>query len=781
MQGANRAALPARSWRLAQVALSLLLLAAYLLIYAGRFHVIDEVSVYAMSESLAKRGTLDTDQILWTQWVRAPREVQGDFGPDGTLYSKRGFGTAFAPALFIRLALAREGWGLVHAALLTNAFVTALTAVLLAALVRRLGHRPTFSLLLGGVYGLATLALPYARTLFGEPVSALALVAAAYSLVRSAHNPREHGALFWAAVAAIALSFAMWVRLFSALAAFPFALYLALRINGPASLNALLRRPAPNPQPVTFNLRTWRPLLVFAAVTLLFGLGGNAWYNAYRFGSPFTSGYQFAQGESFITPLFTGLYGLLLSPFRGLFWFSPVLLAALPGTVVTWRRDRALTLLAWGVALVYLLPFSMWWMWWGGFAWGPRFLLPVVPFLLLLTAPLWEIRGWRPVMVILAAVSLGVQFLAVAADFTLTETVIENAFGQPAESAAMVDPRWSPIVLQARYLAQGFWDIAWASLAPASWPVLAGGAAALLAALLALLTALRQHWLTVGLLLASAGLGTVTYATGLTLLAEQAQAEGFDRQIAVATRAIEANLHPGDTMVSLAPYDYPAVLNWLHAPVHHIGLAPHRAPLHEQEAQLLGRAVTGRVWLLAPRVSPADINAYAEQWLSERGFVLAQQWHDETRVVLFAGDGPAVETRDLSYTFEGGIQLTGVILHDQPATAGGVLRVETRWRADSAPQANYTLFLHLLTPDGRAVAGYDGPPAHGYRPTAGWLPGEVVTDRRGLMVPPESAAGVYALEIGLYDPATGARLPVTVDGELHDRVLLGEIGVTAPP
>ena len=65
----------AGSWRLTQAALCVLLLAAYLLVYAGRFHVIDEVSLYTMGESLAKRGTFDTDQIVWTQWV--PRAVRG--------------------------------------------------------------------------------------------------------------------------------------------------------------------------------------------------------------------------------------------------------------------------------------------------------------------------------------------------------------------------------------------------------------------------------------------------------------------------------------------------------------------------------------------------------------------------------------------------------------------------------------------------------------------------------------------------------------------------------
>ncbi len=769
-----------RGWRLCQAALFLLLLVAYLLIYAGRFHVIDEVSVYAMSESLAKHGTLDTDQIVWTQWVRDAREVQGDFGPDGTVYSKRGFGTAFAPAVLIRLALMQPGWGLVYAAFYTNALVTALTAVLLAALIRRLGYRPATALCLGGIYGLATLAMPYARMLFGEPVSALALVAAAYCLVRGADggSPRAVG---WAVAAGVALSFALWVRLFSALALAPLALYLALRIGRQPSARAILRRTPQNLQPVTFNLRPWLPLLVFALVTLLLGVGGNAWYNAYRFGSPLASGYQFGAGESFVTPLGTGLYGLLFSPFRGLFWFSPVLLTAIPGTIASWRRDRPFTLMAWGMVLAYLLPFSMWYMWWGGFAWGPRFLLPVVPFMLLLAVPLWQMPRWRTAVAVLAGVSFVIQLFAVSADFTLTETVIENTFGRPAQSAAMFDPRWSPIVLQARHLSQGFWDIAWVNLGGAAWPVLAGGLLAGAAALAAL-PALRRSWrLAAGLVALSAVLVTASHLMGLTLLSDTARAQGFDRQIVNAISDIESRLQPGDTVVSLAPYDYPAVLNWLRAPVRHVGLAPHPPPLQAEEEQQLSRALDGRVWLLAPRVPPADVNAYAEQWLSGRGFIFAQQWFDETRVAGFAPDGLPARELALDYEFAGGIRLEGIRLYDEPAVTGGLLRVETRWRAANTPPVNYTIFLHLLTPDGISVAGLDGPPANGYRPFTGWQPDEVVTDRRALVVPVEGVAGTYALEIGLYDGATGERLPVNIDGGAQDRVLVEHLNITRAP
>ena len=143
-------------------------------------------------------------------------------------------------------------------------------------------------------------------------------------------------------------------------------------------------------------------------------------------------------------------------------------------------------------------------------------------------------------------------------------------------------------------------------------------------------------------------------------------------------------------------------------------------------------------------------------------------------------DGQPAEERTLGYEFAGGIRLDSLTLYDRPADAGGLLRVETRWATDSPPLVDYTLFFHLLTLDGRAIVGQDGPPANGYRPVTGWQPGEIVADRRALAVPGDSAAGLYALEIGLYDAATGERLPVVVDGAQQDRVLIRDIGIAGP-
>src|SRR5207247_10839248 len=70
-------------------------------------------------------------------------------------------------------------------------------------------------------------------------------------------------------------------------------------------------------------------------------------------------------------PLRDGLAGLLVSPGRGLFVYSPVLLFSLWGFLRMWRDGpAAFQPLAVGVVLVVLVV-SKWFLWWGGHSWGP--------------------------------------------------------------------------------------------------------------------------------------------------------------------------------------------------------------------------------------------------------------------------------------------------------------------------------------------------------------------------------------------------------------------------
>jgi hypothetical protein len=80
------------------------------------------------------------------------------------------------------------------------------------------------------------------------------------------------------------------------------------------------------------------------------------------------------------------LYGLLFSPSRGLFVFSPLTLVPLYLTIRYWKilPDRRLATLALVIIGMHLVMVSSWVVWWGGASYGPRLLLEVVPWFVLL-------------------------------------------------------------------------------------------------------------------------------------------------------------------------------------------------------------------------------------------------------------------------------------------------------------------------------------------------------------------------------------------------------------
>lgn len=87
-------------------------------------------------------------------------------------------------------------------------------------------------------------------------------------------------------------------------------------------------------------------------------------------------------------------------------------------------------------------------------------------------------------------------------------------------------------------------------------------------------------------------------------------------------------------------------------------------------------------------------------------------------------------------------------------------RVAFYWQAESAIEADYTVFVHLRAADGFVRHQADGPPANGTYPTSMWSPGEIVQDIRTL-----PSTNFDHLAVGWYLPATGERLPaLTPDG-----------------
>ena len=92
---------------------------------------------------------------------------------------------------------------------------------------------------------------------------------------------------------------------------------------------------------------------------------------------------------------------------------------------------------------------------------------------------------------------------------------------------------------------------------------------------------------------------------------------------------------------------------------------------------------------------------------------------------------------------------------------GDTLPLALYWQADGPTDLNYTVFVHLVGPDGQLHGQVDRPPAGGAAPTNSWAPGQVIVDEITLPIAANAPAGTYHIAVGMYDAASGGRLPVT--------------------
>ncbi len=101
---------------------------------------------------------------------------------------------------------------------------------------------------------------------------------------------------------------------------------------------------------------------------------------------------------------------------------------------------------------------------------------------------------------------------------------------------------------------------------------------------------------------------------------------------------------------------------------------------------------------------------------------------------------------------------------------GEHLRLDLYWAADGPVMEDYTVFTHLVgsafnpATGGPVWAQHDQPPMGGLCPTPSWRPGSPIRDEYPLRIAPDAPAGEYLLEVGMYRPDNGERLPVSGDG-----------------
>jgi len=435
--------------------------AFYLLTHPGPPHLGDENTFLLTAESMLSRGALHMEGK-----TGRPTLV---VGRDGHAYTKLGIGQplAIVPLLAAGKLTAplfvspynRLGFRFFVASALP-AGLAVCTLWLLYALAISFGYAPRTALALAAVLGVGTLAWPYAGSLLSEPLQMCTLLLCVYALCRWRRGASDA----WLAVSAFGLGLAITAKIAVAVV-LPLVLAYALYTMWEKQREDRAHR--------------WPIRLALFVAPLALWLGVNLWYNWARFGQPFDLGYGQIERDvrfGFATPWTTGLYGLLFSSGKGLFLYAPVLVLCFFGVGRFWRAHRRECLLILGVAASLLLISARWHGWHGDYSWGPRYLLPIVPLLMLLTAPVWERAAGKPLhkiaLLLLVLVSIGVQALGVFVDpkryphlihyFTDVQSTYDAGAAQGGQSRMRDDlvlnhfvPELSPILAHAWMLKYG--------------------------------------------------------------------------------------------------------------------------------------------------------------------------------------------------------------------------------------------------------------------------------------------------------------------------------------
>ena len=103
---------------------------------------------------------------------------------------------------------------------------------------------------------------------------------------------------------------------------------------------------------------------------------------------------------------------LFASEYRGLFFWSPIMIMSLPGLIELLKRERAIAVMVVATTIMILLQVSAFYSAFGGNSFGPRYLSPALPFIALAAA--YGVKRWPEPGLVLAAVSIVVTLLVTA-------------------------------------------------------------------------------------------------------------------------------------------------------------------------------------------------------------------------------------------------------------------------------------------------------------------------------------------------------------------------------
>ncbi len=687
----------------------------------------------------------------------------------------------------LKIAEALPKLGIIHTAWLFNALVTALIVGLLYLLVIALDFCDAAAVCVAVSAGIGTNLWAYSQTFFREPLSAFFILLALLAIQLGRQQPIARR-VFGLIVAGASLYLAYLTK-FSAALAIPAALALAL------------------PELQTHRQSYGRPVALAILALLLILVAAPMLID------PLPMALQgfLARFRLESTHLGPALRSYVLSPGAGIWGTSPVILVTLAGVVLLWRQGRSrlvlsISLLSASYVLGHALATGA--HWFGGLSWPPRFLLPMLPILMLATAPVAE-RILRPgngrLRIMWGALLLygaWIQFNSVALSW--------GHFGEslPAEAQRLSEwppAMWQPtyfrwVVLPSRWPDLGF-DFLWTRANLPLWGVTFGLLVCVIAA--ALLFQLRGRpgkWRFASLILTPLCLAAV-YLNLRSAYDRDPRTNSQQAALHEALDYLEEAAGPNDVLL-LPGNDYGNfILN------HHVAATPRvivlprplaQAASDRQPARVVSNNVNSwfdvhsaraiqhvagqhdRIWLLA-NTSPfmswsfRPLERYLALYTFPLGEVNFSKPNDTARLLEYSAQAPVFNPMSL-YAGEFATDLgfgkdialrSFVARNDSSYTAGEAVEFSLLWRSSRRLDVSYTVATFIASAaSGQPIAqGWDTAPQAGFKPTTEWRPGAQIWDNRAIRLPLDAPQGDYRIWVLLYyrdgDSGEIKRLPVS--------------------
>ncbi len=179
-----------------------------------------------------------------------------------------------------------------------------------------------------------------------------------------------------------------------------------------------------------------------------------------------------------------------------------------------------------------------------------------------------------------------------------------------------------------------------------------------------------------------------------------------------------------------------------------------------------------RVWLSIYGAQPRDPRYPIEAWLDSRWPKLGEWQYGPNRLELYARPLSQSSTNPVTAALTSPdeanqIRVEAVGVSSTTVSPGTDLVASLRVNVPERLQQRLTFFLHLTDAAGNRIAGNDSEPGAGTNPTTDWPAGQSLNQQFGLIVPTDTPAGDYNVELGAYQTsdssvnflATGQRGP----------------------